>query len=64
MQQNKRQNGGRIRFHVPLRCADTNHLAQVVQKVGSAINWTNQYLGNDAISFRNTYPLDSDLSGR
>ena len=47
----------------PLPCADVNHLAPVVQKVGSAINWINQYPVDNAISFRNTYPLDSDLSG-
>ena len=50
-------------FPSPLRCADANYLAPVVQKGGSAINWINQYLGDNAISFRNTYPLDSDLSG-
>ena len=50
-------------FPFPLPCADVNHLAPVVQKVGSSINWINQYLGDNAISFRNTYPLDSDLAG-
>ena len=63
MQKNKRQNGRGTGFPSPLPCADANHLAPVVQKVGSAINWTNQYLGDNAISFCNTYPLDSDLSG-
>ena len=50
-------------FPFPLPCADVNHLAPVVQKVGSAINWINQYPVDNAISFRNTYPLDSDLVG-
>ena len=50
-------------FLSPLPCADANLQAPVVQKVGSGINWTNQYLGDNAISFRNTNPLDSDLAG-
>ena len=50
-------------FPSPLPCADANHLASVVHKVCSAIDWINQYLGDNVISFRNTYPLDSDLSG-
>ena len=38
--------------------------AQVVQKVDSAIHWINHYPVNNAlISFHNTHPLDSDLSG-
>ena len=61
MQKNKRQNGSG--FPSPLPYADVNHLAPVVQKVGSAINWINPYPVDNAISFRNTYPLDSDLSG-
>ena len=50
-------------FPSPLPCADDNHLAPVVHKVCSAINWINQYPVDNAISFRNTDPLDSDLSG-
>ena len=38
-------------------------LALVVQKVDSAFHRINHYPLNSAISFRNTYPLDSDLSG-
>ena len=50
-------------FPSPLRCADANYLAPVVQKVDSVIHWIIHYTVNNAISFRNTYPLDSDLSG-
>ena len=38
-------------------------LAPVVQKVDSTIHWINHYPVDNAISSRNTYPLDSDLSG-
>ena len=38
-------------------------LALVVQKVDSAIPRINYYPVHSAISFRNNYPLDSDLSG-
>ena len=38
-------------------------LAPVVQKVDSAIGWINYYPKDNAIGFRTTYPLDSDLSG-
>ena len=38
-------------------------LASVVQKVDSAIHWINHYPVDNAISFRNFYSLDSDLSG-
>ena len=37
--------------------------APVVRKVDSAINWINHFPKDRAIGFRNTYPLDSDLSG-
>ena len=37
--------------------------APVVRKVDSAINWINHYPKESAIGRRNTYPLDSDLSG-
>ena len=41
----------------------TKLLAQVVQKVGSAIHWVNLFpVDISAIGFLNTYPLDSDLS--
>ena len=37
--------------------------AMVVQKEDSAIQQINRYSPDSAISFPNTYPLDSDLSG-
>ena len=37
--------------------------APVFQKVGSAIHRINFFLADNAIVSRNTYPLDSDLSG-
>ena len=37
-------------------------LAPVVQKVDSAIHRINHYPADSVIDFRNTYPLDSDLS--
>ena len=39
------------------------YLAPVVQKVDSTIRRINHYPVDNAISFRITYPLDSDLSG-
>ena len=39
------------------------HLAQVVQKLDSAIHRINLYPLDNAIGFPNAYPLDSDLSG-
>ena len=38
-------------------------LGPVVQKVDSAIHWTNHYPVDNAIGLCTTYPLDSDLSG-
>ena len=38
-------------------------LAPVVQKVDSAIRWINLFPVDNATSFPNAYPLDSDLSG-
>ena len=35
----------------------------VVQKVDSTIHWIKHYPTDSAIGFRNTYPVDSDLSG-
>ena len=42
----------------------TNHtqLALVVQTLDSAIHRINHYPVDSVIDFRNTYPLDSDLS--
>ena len=37
--------------------------APVVRKVDSAIHWINYYPKDNAVGFRNTYPLDIDLSG-
>ena len=37
--------------------------APVVWKVNSAIHWINHYPVDNAVSFHNTYPLDSDSSG-
>ena len=38
-------------------------LAPVVQKVDSVIHRINYYPVNDAIGFRTTYPVDSELTG-
>ena len=38
-------------------------LAPVVQTLDSAIHRINHYPVDSVIDFRNTYPLDSDLSG-
>ena len=38
-------------------------LAPVVQTSDSAIYQINHYPADSVIDFRNTYPLDSDLSG-
>ena len=37
--------------------------SSVVQKVDGTLHWLNHYPEGNAIGFRNTYPLDSDLSG-
>ena len=37
--------------------------APVVSTLDSAINRINHYPADSVIDFRNTYPLDSDLSG-
>ena len=42
---------------------DGNGLAPVVQTLDSAIQRINHYPADSVIDFRNTYPLDSDLSG-
>ena len=39
------------------------YLAPVVRKVDSAIHWVNYYAKDNAIGFRNPYPLESNLSG-
>ena len=41
----------------------TIHLARVVQTLDSAIHRINRYPADSVIDLRNTYPLDSDLSG-
>ena len=40
-----------------------NFQAPVVQTSDSAVHWINHYPVDSAIDFRNTYTLDSDLSG-
>ena len=40
------------------------HQAPVVQTLDGAIHRINHYPPDSVIDFRNTYPLDSDLSGR
>ena len=40
-----------------------SNLARVVQTLDSAIHRINHYPADSVIDFRNTYPLDSDLSG-
>ena len=40
-----------------------NVLAPVAQNVDKAIRWLNLYVVENANSFPNTLPLDSDLSG-
>ena len=53
--------GGRVGGGV---CRVTLDHAPVVQRLDSAIPWINIYPVDSAIiSFPNTYPLDSDLSG-
>ena len=42
---------------------DTKLLDPVLQNVDSAIHWKNHYPVDVAIGLRNTYTLDSDLSG-
>ena len=42
---------------------DTKLLGPVLQNVDSAIQWINYYPVDIAIGLRNTYTLDSDLSG-
>ena len=41
----------------------TIDLARVVQTLDSAIHRINRYPADSVIDLRNTYPLDSDLSG-
>ena len=42
----------------------SNWQALVIQKVDNAIHCINHYPVNNAVGIHNTYPLDSDLSGR
>ena len=41
----------------------SSYQAPVVRKVDSIIHWISYYQLDSAIGYRNTYPLDSDLSG-
>ena len=47
-----------------MRYLDLLDHALVVQKLDSPVQWINHYFVDNAIGFRSTYPLDSDLSGR
>ena len=49
---------GKVNFVI-----QTKHLAPVVQTSDSAVHRINHYPVDSVIDFRNTYPLDSDLSG-
>ena len=44
-------------------CSQPNVLAPVVQTLDSAIHRINLHPAVGVIDFRNTFPLDSDLSG-
>ena len=46
-----------------MRSLDLLDHALVVQKLDSPVHWINHYWVDNAIGFRSTYPLDSDLSG-
>ena len=63
-------NGPLLKSHNPvyytigvLKCFCIMLLASVVQTLDSAIHRINYYPADSVIVFRNTYPLDSDLSG-
>ena len=47
----------------PYLFSKNDYLAPVVQTSDSAIHRINHYPADSVIDFRNTYPLDSDLSG-
>ena len=46
-----------------MRSLDLLDHALVVQKLDSPVHWINQYSVDNAIGFRSTYPLESDLLG-
>ena len=48
---------------IPKFCRCGLDLARVVQTLDSAIHRINRYPADSVIDLRNTYPLDSDLSG-
>ena len=50
-------------FYLLLIFSHAKLLAPVVQTSDSAIHRINHYPADSVIDFRNTYPLDSDLSG-
>ena len=50
-------------FYLLLIFSHAKLLAPVVQTSDSAIHRINHYPADSIIDFRNTYPLDSDLSG-
>ena len=49
--------------YIHVICMHNNNLAPVVQTLDSTIQRINHYPADNAIVSRNTYPLDSDLSG-
>ena len=56
-------NAQRITDRVIKRSPQNRVLAPVVQTLVSAIHRINHYPADSVINFRNTYPLDSYLSG-
>ena len=52
-----------LKRDIELLVAIHDVLAPVVQTSDSAIHRINNYPADSVIDFRNTYPLDSDLSG-
>ena len=52
-----------LSYDVNLQLTTVILLAPVVQTLVSAIHRINHYPADSVINFRNTYPLDSDLSG-
>ena len=61
----QKHRAGQFRHHNSLRfwISGTVLQAPVVQTSDSAIHRINHYPADSVIDFRNTYPLDSDLSG-
>ena len=49
--------------YFPCQEPTSSHQAPIVQTLDSAIHRINHYPADSVIDFRNTYPLDSDISG-